>query len=79
MPNIALPPTLYQFSGIYIPVNLAVKSIIARTLIPKKALNKSVLKNLWLFIAKNNTLKAKTLKTTIKNIKKAFIISPTKK
>ena len=60
--------------GIDIPVNLAVKSIIARTQTPINALKSNVLKNLWLFIQKNTTDNAKTESKTIKNIKKVFII-----
>jgi hypothetical protein len=60
--------------GINNPVNLAVKSIIARTQTPMNALKSNVLKNLWLFIQKNTTANAKHESRTIKKIKKVFII-----
>ena len=60
--------------GIDIPVNLAVKSIIASMQTPIKALKSKVLKNLWLFIAKNTIVNVKTESNTTKKIKKVFII-----
>jgi hypothetical protein len=45
-----IPPILYQLIGIYSPVNLLVKLIIAKRESPINALKTTILKNLWLLI-----------------------------